>query len=650
MSLESLFDQVDPDFLHYLATQIQAQHRQNKPNGAEMLEMELQETVATKLRHMHGHYPLRTDPKDVRLLRSRQSASFAYNNILCRLFEWFPQVSVKELQDRLVESQETFSVSALVQVANDLAVEQDKQSGSSKSQPSSFLGSHVHLAPEDTWLLPHLSSTQLANRLIMRQKDHRTLNAGSGSLYKSRDYIEGGNRRLLNAFPQLWKYIVRSVFEESGYDYVLAYERLEAFAENNYWWNKMTSFLFPQRQQYDTDDMYEEFLMFDISILDAKLLRRQERDDHQYAVELNREIYEYYRQSITCDCCFSDVPFEEMIGCVSEGHLVCLHCVSKYIQELTYGEAALDTLSLRIKCISSTAGSCSSCYSLHELGRKLDSDLWSSFNRTVTVLNMQKSGTKFLECTRCHYAEYYVVDKYFNLFQSTKMHVQKTLRDLKLTFGDTFANLQIPLFSAIVLLLTIHPVILFMCVIMIFFGNFARQRYLRHRNRELQSMTSPNPLADIFKTNGSGNVDDSKPVDLFKCKNCRTITCTICNAATDEAHVCQVRNEEDELRVSIERAMTNAIIRTCPLCQTQLMKSDGCNKITCKCTYAMCYCCRKDIRQESYSHFCQHFRAVPGPCTKCNRCDLWKSPDEEKIIMEAAEHARQQFMLKRNRK
>lgn len=59
----------------------------------------------------------------------------------------------------------------------------------------------------------------------------------------------------------------------------------------------------------------------------------------------------------------------------------------------------------------------------------------------------------------------------------------------------------------------------------------------------------------------------------------------------------------------------------------------------------MCYVCRKDIGKESYAHFCDHFRSIPGAkCTKCKKCDLYKiAPDDEAVQLAAAK-AKTQYL------
>ncbi|KAH9326084.1 hypothetical protein KI387_006262, partial [Taxus chinensis] len=67
-------------------------------------------------------------------------------------------------------------------------------------------------------------------------------------------------------------------------------------------------------------------------------------------------------------------------------------------------------------------------------------------------------------------------------------------------------------------------------------------------------------------------------------------------------HVMQ--KSETTLRRIIEEVMAKAVIRVCNSCKAELVKVDGCNKVTCKCGITMCYACRKTI-SKNYSHFCE---------------------------------------------
>ncbi|QSL67160.1 hypothetical protein MERGE_001549 [Pneumocystis wakefieldiae] len=107
-------------------------------------------------------------------------------------------------------------------------------------------------------------------------------------------------------------------------------------------------------------------------------------------------------------------------------------------------------------------------------------------------------------------------------------------------------------------------------------------------------------------------------------------------------HKC-FEKELDGLRLYVEREMANAVKRTCPVCNLSFVKSDGCNKLICQCGYVMCYICRKNIKKESYAHFCNHFRSIPGKkCVECTKCDLYKVDDN---IAEVAERATKEYLL-----
>lgn len=59
----------------------------------------------------------------------------------------------------------------------------------------------------------------------------------------------------------------------------------------------------------------------------------------------------------------------------------------------------------------------------------------------------------------------------------------------------------------------------------------------------------------------------------------------------------------------------------------------------------MCYVCRKDIGKESYAHFCDHFRERPNSkCTKCKKCDLYKTAPEDELVQQAASKAKNQYL------
>ncbi|XP_029944590.1 E3 ubiquitin-protein ligase RNF216 [Salarias fasciatus] len=131
-----------------------------------------------------------------------------------------------------------------------------------------------------------------------------------------------------------------------------------------------------------------------------------------------------------------------------------------------------------------------------------------------------------------------------------------------------------------------------------------------------------------------------KDMSLFSCPNprCRKESCRKCHVQW-KLHVgktCEQVLERDEIRMRVlfEERMTAARVRKCVKCATGLVKSEGCNRMSCRCGSYMCYLCREPIT--GYNHFCQHARSPGAPCRHCRKCSLWTDPtqDDERIIQE----------------
>ena len=137
---------------------------------------------------------------------------------------------------------------------------------------------------------------------------------------------------------------------------------------------------------------------------------------------------------------------------------------------------------------------------------------------------------------------------------------------------------------------------------------------------------------------------------VFKCQACAKETCRFCKEEWSEhfglkCSEVEKKNTRD-VRLSYEEKMTMAKIRKCTKCGCEFTKSDGCNKMTCRCGTTQCYICRKP--QISYPHFCQHPKDPGKACSKCNRCNLWSDPSEDddravKELEKEAENAKREL-------
>ncbi|XP_033115083.1 uncharacterized protein LOC117115415 isoform X2 [Anneissia japonica] len=139
---------------------------------------------------------------------------------------------------------------------------------------------------------------------------------------------------------------------------------------------------------------------------------------------------------------------------------------------------------------------------------------------------------------------------------------------------------------------------------------------------------------------------------VFKCQNpeCLKESCRYCKESWKDHFglPCSEieRKDETSLRVTYEERMTNAKMRTCFRCKTGYMKSDGCNKITCRCGAKMCYICRKP--NIDYNHFCQHVRNPGQGCTTCEACSLWSDSkeDDERAVKEIQKQLQEERQAK----
>ncbi|XP_051571755.1 E3 ubiquitin-protein ligase RNF216-like [Myxocyprinus asiaticus] len=145
-----------------------------------------------------------------------------------------------------------------------------------------------------------------------------------------------------------------------------------------------------------------------------------------------------------------------------------------------------------------------------------------------------------------------------------------------------------------------------------------------------------------------------KEISLFSCPNprCRKESCRKCHVVWKEhaGKTCEQVLERDEirLRVAFEEKMTAARVRKCHNCSTGLVKSEGCNRMSCRCGAFMCYLCREPIN--GYNHFCQHARSPGAPCRHCKKCSLWTDPtqDDERIIQEIQKEGEAELNKKSN--
>jgi TRIAD3 protein (E3 ubiquitin-protein ligase RNF216) len=114
---------------------------------------------------------------------------------------------------------------------------------------------------------------------------------------------------------------------------------------------------------------------------------------------------------------------------------------------------------------------------------------------------------------------------------------------------------------------------------------------------------------------------------VFSCpvESCQFVSCRYCGEVSHIPLPCEQAKKQTKGRLTVEEAMSAAIIRKCPNCKQEFVKfAGGCNKVRCGCGTEVCYLCRKAIR--GYEHFCR-----TPLCThaRCGKCRLFTNNDED---------------------
>ncbi|KAI8884855.1 hypothetical protein K501DRAFT_284663 [Backusella circina FSU 941] len=423
--------------------------------------------------------------------------------------------------------------------------------------------------------------------LVKQRKRPERLEYGKMMEYegiRSESYKRQAKTQLIRDFPQIWKSSIRAVLAENNWDYLKSYDQLSEMGSGGFW-TTLRNFFTHWSSHTSVTPMIkvnDPDIIKQLRELQQRSLDIQIEKDLDFAQALNRSEYDLHKQLITCDCCCDDFPFEQLLFCSQGDHTFCHECIRHFINEGLFGQGGLRGQA-RIQCISSM-DQCDGCLPMESLQRVISTDVWKAYEKSLLDDCFKESGQK-IQCCAC---------SYFELDESTR-----------------------PLNS-------------------IFVGRVI-QRVAQWLMWDVEGDLK---LAYL-------RVTKARRGTLFQCRNdkqCGVLTCLLCQRPVRGMHTCY-EEETDGLRLYVEKAMVDAVKRTCPICNLSFQKSDGCNKIVCRCGYTMCYVCRKDIGKESYRHFCEHFRDRPGTkCTQCKKCDLYKTDPEDEAVQLAATRARKQYL------
>ncbi len=378
------------------------------------------------------------------------------------------------------------------------------------------------------------------------------------------------------------------------------------------------------------EELQESFL----KPVKRKEKQQQEEQDRNLAEKLNEAEARSVDAFHECECCCGEATFEKMSSCTTGGHMVCFDCIRRTVHEALFGQGwgrSIDPYCGALKCLAAIVDDpCTGIISqpvVREaiLAQGSGTEAWARFEDRLAQDSLLKSQLALIRCPFCSYAE------------ADPSEVSNTT---SIPAWHLKPSWSITTLMVMVIIVDFLPVLLFLLVILSIFRLIEPIRIFR---------TSLHRLTLHHRS------------PRFKCRNpaCLKASCLKCQKAWHDPHTCH-EPLLISLRTTIEAAKTAAIKRTCPRCGLCFVKASGCNKLTCVCGYSMCYLCRTALGAPSlfnyprarrpvedthgYRHFCEHFRVNPGkPCAECQKCDLYRSEDEDAIANSAGEVAEQEW-------
>lgn len=469
-------------------------------------------------------------------------------------------------------------------------------------------------------------------------------------MFRSQEYIQAVRTLAVHEFRGLSKSTVNAVLAESNHSYLDARRTLVTLSSKS--WRFTIQSLLLRRKPLTTGEAEHHPLVvwrstgqgsitptvrttgnaeLDRELYDALIrpLKQKMKDDREVkdrilAVLLNNEEAEAASATHECACCFIDYSFEEFTSCSRDGHMICYKCVQSSIKEALFGQGWLSNINTdtgTLKCLAVDGGGCAGHISSDDIHRafmeeKSGADILHKLDQRLAEHSLVASKVPLIHCPFCNYAE--IDDIYL---PSREARLRFKLRNLY--------NLVV-ISIVIGALIVISPFALVAALICVAVS------VEQHMWRDIGAEWNKAVHRHCRRRRGL----------RFSCQNpkCARVSCLSCHKAWTDIHVC---NESSlvALRTQVEQAMSMAIKRVCPRCNTSFVKNAGCNKLTCPCGYKMCYVCRADLSDEGYRHFCDHFRpdGDPRPCTQCDRCNLWESEDIDTVLREAREVAEKKW-------
>lgn len=474
--------------------------------------------------------------------------------------------------------------------------------------------------------------------------------------FRTTVYKQAVKAALCQEFRGFPRSSIEAVLAEYNYSYTQARPVLHELSSRSWWFSLSSFFLRPKQttqgiekhpcvawmplntskdaplgptlKKTESDELNEELFDTVIRPLQEKARREQIEKDYGLAASINESQAETFNELQDCECCFTSSTFEQLCTCDMGKHFICFRCVRHATKEAVFGQGwarNVDVARGTLRCLAPTIGDgdgCEGCIPTEFMHRVLDDgcdgeNMMQRLEDRLAMEELVKTRMPLVRCPFCNYAE---VDD----ASSAAAYTWRLKRDYKhLLSSFPVFIFSLLLFPALpLIMLALLPTLYLVVTSSPQFADSLTRQYRKRRGLR------------------------------FACQSpsCGRSSCLTCAQEWRDIHVCY-ESERQDLRVHVERAMAEAVKRTCPRCNTSFIKASGCNKLTCVCGYKMCYVCRSELGEDGYKHFCSHFRPQGHrDCTECDKCDLYHCEDDAVAAKRAAKCAELEWRAKQTRK
>jgi hypothetical protein len=512
------------------------------------------------------------------------------NRDLIHLNDMFPTIDLAYLRRLLVRSTHSFLYVAITSLVDQSDPLSKPDFSSSPSRAESSLSS----------LTSSLKSRSGVSQGGPPQRQHPGRLAHE-DLLRTPAYMVATLTLLRHQFPDVWSSSIRAIMAENNGSYTNSRRALEALTQEQRrgWLSRTWKSLWGSSKTREPQVQNAE-LEAELAVHARPKVEEALKEDEKVARELNRSLsgapYE-------CGCCFGEFAFEDL-ACCADGHEFCVDCLEAHVKECVYGQAPLTRgpqddggwpgSGMGVRCIS-TEG-CSAPFTLAELERALKPDIFAALSdrlgeEALEVLSLPPGATAedVVRCPFCPYAEVRSSRLLARLFPIARRNNNNNNNNSRSVLS--FVDFLLSVVPALIVGILYLSVILILCAAPDLFL-FESDTFSVPNGEQALDVTFP--LVDLV---GSLRIVTSymrtavrtlvvrQSGASFRCRRpgCGQASCMLCGRNWYAGHRCAEADGAMGLRLAMERAMSDAIKRTCPQCGLSFTKEAGCNRCTCRC-------------------------------------------------------------------